>query len=195
MKSICFEGIDCEDLIMHLAKLLVLSGRDAVIADENGSYSYSEIPVIRGTVPEGFEGTVLRNGGDEEKGLKCLVTDLQPLNARRLEKKAAKNSPYDLVIIRDMRGDEKDGDYIMNLLKIRGRWIGIRENEKDRAVRCCLQEGIGYRLGKLSKGMLKGITEAASILTDLSAREARKAVGREKNGQDPGICRGTKKRR
>ena len=67
----------------------------------------------------------------------------------------------------------------MNLLKLRCPLIMIRERDEDFAVRCCLQEGIRYRLKGLGKEMLKGLFEAAKEVAAVSDKDLKKALRRE----------------
>jgi hypothetical protein len=186
MKSIFFSGTPCEDLIMHLARLLNLTGNDTAIIDEEGNYPFSEIPIVNPEETLGHSGFLLINGVQDTKGAetadhRVLVTDLQPVNARKLRKftHREKEWDWDLVIIRDPHGNERAGKYIMNLLKLRCPLIMIRERDEDFAVRCCLQEGIRYRLKGLGKEMLKGLFEAAKEVAAVSDRDLKKALRRE----------------
>ncbi len=181
MKSIGFEGIACEDIIMHLAKFFELCGIEAAIEDNEGSYSYSEIPVVQNMNETCFNGLLLVNGANRSCDMTCLVTDVMPLNARRLAGRVGngRGTDYDLVIVRDGCGMAKGGEYIMNLLKLRCAYVCLRENEKDLSVRCCLQEGMRYRLKDLSPGMRKGIVSAGCILLKIPENAGKKALGKE----------------
>ncbi|MBQ7636782.1 MAG: hypothetical protein IJS80_05690 [Lachnospiraceae bacterium] len=186
MKCICFDGVECEDIVMHFAKLLKLSGIDVAINDTVRSYSFSNIPLIREEEIKDHPGVLLINGMIKAKkssgDINCLVTDIFPATARRFERDLRQMgcNVYDLVLIRDICGKEKAGDYIMNLLKIRGSRICLRESVKDTAVRCCLQEGIQYRLKNLSPGMRKGLMDLGEEIMGLNRREMKKAMGKEK---------------
>ncbi len=186
MKSICFEGSECDDILMHLGKALMLMGTDTVILDEEGNFPYSTIPVIRDKGILSHDGLLLINGGNGigryEADLKCLVTDNMPANARRLEKLLCHegSSDHDLLIIRDRCGNKRTGEYIANLLKWEKDWVYIRESVGDSRIRCCIQEGIDYRLKDLSDGMKKGIEETAHELLGVSGSDFRRAMGRKK---------------
>ncbi len=182
MKSVYFQGIECEDLIMHLAKLAILSGIDTLIADEEGNCSLSEVPLVRNAEVPDFDGLLLvrdRNyAGKKGHDLICLVTDVMPANARKLGREIGVEP--DIVIVLDGCGNEKNGEHIMNLLKVRCRQVYIRENERDLAVRACLQEGIRYRLKDLSKGMRKGVICMGSEILGLDPAAVRRLIGKEK---------------
>ncbi len=185
MKSICFEGIECEDIIMHLARLFWLLGFDIAIIDDAGSYSFSEIPLYRSVETIRDCDLLLINnssGGRRNEGdVHVLVTDMKPQTARELERKRkTEDVGYAFVVFRDPYGNENMGDYLMNLLKLKLEYICLKENKKDFAVRCCLQEGINYRLKNLSSGMRKGLIRMASRISELPAAEIGKAVRREK---------------
>ena len=184
MKKLIFNGIGCEDIILHLAKILLLTGTESIIYDDDLNYSYAEVPVVRSLDLPDVDGMLFVNGtgGNLRGDVNILVTDLQPANARRFEKRKYTfgNGDYDLVIIRDMTGNDKNGEHIINLLKSRAKWVGVRENERDKSIRYCLQEGIRYRLRDLSRGMKKGLIEITEVLTGLSEKECKKAFGKEK---------------
>ena len=186
MISVFFSGIGCEDIIMHLAKLLSAAGKETAISDEEGSYSYSQIPVIGREFKES-PGYLLVNGAgrrdkDGAYDLRILVTDLQPLNARKWgnSKAGTEAGDWNAVIVRDRRKDRKAADYIMNLLKLRCSMTFITESIEDCEIRCCLQEGIRYRLKDLGESMLTGLCETAEIITGSPAKSYKKSIGREK---------------
>ncbi len=165
--------------------MLRLLGLKTSILDESGSYSFSEIPLYGTREAVRDSDLLLINNasgiGKCSGDLYVLVTDMKPGTARRLEKKRrAEKNVYALVVMRDSYGNEKTGDYLMNLLKLKLEYICLKENKRDFAVRCCLQEGINYRLANLSKGMRKGISLIASVISGVSASEIGKAVRREK---------------
>ncbi|MCR5584175.1 MAG: hypothetical protein K6F63_01920 [Lachnospiraceae bacterium] len=187
MKSIFFSGTACEDLIMHMAKLLAITGNETAISDEDGNYSFSEIPIVDREETSDHPGFLLINGvrkpeEAKEADYRILVTDLQPCNARRLRKITDKETvrDWDMVILRDPHKNERAGKYIMNLLKLRCPLIMIRESDEDFALRCCMQEGIRYRLKGLGKEMLKGLFEAAKEIAALSDRDLKRALRRER---------------
>ncbi len=184
MKSISFNGIACEDIVMHLAKLLTLSGVDTVIVDENDNYSFSEIPVIDKIEDTNFHGVFLINGGKEKPpakntDIKILVTDVQPVNARAL-RRMFWNDEFDIVIVRNVIGNAKVGAYILNIMNLKSKLICIEEKDKDLEIRCCLQEGMRYRLKSLGKGMISAVAVLACEVTGMSAKEARKALRKER---------------
>ncbi len=189
MKSIIFEGAEAEDIIMHFAKYLESCGLESIICDRDGSYPSSVIPVIRQDQKEG-DGVLLINGhnGTEEikSDMRCLVTDIFPAGIRRLKKRLDETlkSSYDLAIIRDNCHTEKNAEYIMNLLGLSCDYVYIRETKRDRKIRCCLQEGIGYRLGSLGKSMICGITALGKILLEIDPKAGKKAVGRERKWEN-----------
>ncbi len=161
-------------------------GKDVIILDGEGNFPYSIIPVVRNGGIADFDGLLLINGGRDigryDADIDCLVTDNMPANARKLEKLLADRADrkYDLLIIRDRCGNKRTGEYIANLLNRRSDWVYIRESCSDSRIRCCIQEGIGYRLGKLSAGMKKGISEVACRILGTSETECKRAMEREK---------------
>ncbi len=164
MREIGFAGIGAEDIIMHMVHIMEQMGLSVSVSNKT-DLPACDILYAEENEKEGLDYCIYEDDiASHEfmsRDIKCIVTDIQPLNARKIRKKLKniKMGSEPLVVIRDITGHCKRKNYISGILGIKNEPVVIYEKKKDFCVRCLLQEGLKYKIKNLSHGMVAGVVE------------------------------------
>ncbi len=210
-KRIGFAGVPCEDIMLHIAKVLRINGKQVKMADvsgsgylksalcadkkdvsEDGSLYLTDTQVISSVFfPEAAgDETVLcylgfRECIYDELDFLVVVTDRMPVNAKRAgEILKDHNREKAFVIIRDTFVQEYDDSYVLFLMGCKGdRYASVPFSDKDMRVRCRIQNGLPYKVSALSQEMTAAVGALLDHCKEGSEEMLKETARKERSGR------------
>ncbi|MBP5248477.1 MAG: hypothetical protein J6Z46_00555 [Lachnospiraceae bacterium] len=210
-KRIGFAGVPCEDIMLHIARILKMNGKQVKMADvsatgylksalgEDGKHAEEDGPLyLRETevfssvfFPEASgDETVLcylgfRECIYDELDFLVIVTDRMPVNARKTgEMLKGFDTRNAFVIIRDTFVQEYDDSYVLFLLGRTGDgYASVPFSDGDMRVRCRIQNGLPYKVSSLSQEMTAALGALLDHFGERSEEMLKETARKERSGR------------